>query len=121
MKTENNNLRELITEKYGSIKRFADISGMTYSKAYNCVIGKNKHQIEIEKSIDVHVDKMRNFEVSSEFIKKVRQFVYENYKNNSEFCRINKIPYTWFSLLLNGRVRFKNKRTNLIEKIMSES
>ena len=117
---QSNNLKDAIIEKYGSVKRFSEISGMSYSMVYNCIIGKNKIPItEIEKLIDINLEKMRDVEVTSELIKNVRQFIYKNYKTNSEFCIIHKIPYTWLSLFLNGRVKFKNKRILHIESIIN--
>lgn len=121
MKTQSNDLRVSIIEKYGSIKRFADLAQMNYSKVYNCVIGKNKiSHAEMEEIIKKHLEKMRDVEVTSELIKNVRQFIYDNYKNHSEFCRIHNIPYTWLSLFLNGRIRFVNKRIKSIENMLNE-
>jgi len=119
--SKGSDLRHKILQKYGTVSRFAVLSGLPYHTIQNACRFSNDRQIEnVEKFLDRTRNRATKCEVSEETRKKIHDKLLkiDPQLNDRlyEWCKKNGIYRSYILTVLKGEVKFKNFR---VRRLMS--
>jgi len=113
-------VRNEIKSKFGSISIFCEIIDEKYNKVYNTLRVADPAKLQELMQIVRYTKRVRgSYELSDELLAKIKQAIREQYSSQFEFCVLYGFDQTWLSNLISGRRKRISKQVKHVCKLLN--